>query len=115
MATPSTVFSGKFHIRVTDSEMSRESVCPTEGFLFGAKTTPDLLLACIVNRVFVSRKIIRTGKHCVAGLAGTGVDPVAAMRACLAVQQAGSHRPVRPPSPSKALGLSVAFPFVFLQ
>lgn len=65
--------------------MSGEGIRTAEGLLFGAKITSYLLLAGVVDRVFVTCEIIRSGEDSVAGLACARIDPIAAMGTSLAV------------------------------
>lgn len=66
--------------------MPRKRISTAERLLLGAEVAADLLLACVVNRILMSRKIVRAGEHRAARLAGAGVDPVATVRSGLAAQ-----------------------------
>ena len=54
--------------RMHHSQVPRERVIPAEALLLGAQRTVHLLLARIVDRVFVSREIVRSGEDGIAGL-----------------------------------------------
>lgn len=48
--------------------MPRERIVPAKALLLGAQRTMHLLLARIVNRVFMSREIVRPGEDGIARL-----------------------------------------------
>jgi len=45
-------------LRMTNTEMSGEGIIPAESFLLGAQVTANLLLARVMDRVFVAREIV---------------------------------------------------------
>ena len=65
-----------------------QSIGSAEGFLFGTQITIDLLLASIVNSIFMPSQVVRSRKYCVARFACAGVDAIAAMWSCLAANEA---------------------------
>ena len=64
----------EIHIRMTHAEMSCQSIVPAESLLLSAEMTSHLLLACIVDSVFMPREVVRSAEDGIAGLAGRGVD-----------------------------------------
>lgn len=55
---------------VNDSQMTGEGIVSAEGLLLGTQRTVDLEFPRIVNRILVSREIVRSGEDGVAGLSG---------------------------------------------
>lgn len=60
-----------------DAHVSCQCIVPAECLLLSAQMAPNLLLAIVVDRVFVSREIVATAELCVARLAGLGIDLLA--------------------------------------
>jgi len=76
----------KFNVlRMTNTEVSGESIISAEGLFFGTQVTTNLLLSCIVDCIFMSCEIVRPREDCVAGFASGGIDPFALMRPVLRV------------------------------
>lgn len=65
--------------------MSRKRIVPTKSLLLGAKMTPHLHLAVVVDRIFVSSKVVRSGEYRIAGLACTWVGALASVRTSLGI------------------------------
>lgn len=57
-----------------DAHVTCQCVIPAECLFLSAQVTPDLLLAIIVDRIFVSRKVVAAAEDRVARLAGARVD-----------------------------------------
>jgi len=76
----------KLHVRVAYPVMPGKCVCATECFLFGAEVASHLLLASVVNGVFVAGKVIWPRENSVARFASAWVDSITAMWTSLAVQ-----------------------------
>jgi len=114
-AAASPVLARELHIRVTHPVMSRQSIRPAEGLLLGAEIAAHLLLAGIVDRVFVTSEIIGPGEDCVAGLARARVDPITAMGPSLTVQETRGHAHVARTSTSQGLCLAVTLSLVLLE
>ena len=74
------MLTGEIYFRVDDAHMPRQRIVATECFLFDAKRAADFLLACVVNRIFVSGEVVRPGEDSVAGLAGSGVNALTFVR-----------------------------------
>lgn len=79
------VLSREVYLWMDDSHVSGESVIPGEGLFLGAERTPDLLLADVVDRVFVPCEIVRPREDGIAGLACRRVDTLALVRPGLRV------------------------------
>lgn len=107
------MLAGKLDVRVANPVMPRKRICSTERLLLGTHVTPDLLLASIVNRVFMSREVVGPGKDGIARLAGAGIDPFALVRSRLTVEHAIGD--CRRPYAIEGVGLSVPFALVLLQ
>lgn len=75
------------HVRMYNAHVSSKRIVTGEGLFFRTQMAPDLLLPCIVYRVFVSGKVVGSGKDRIARLARARVDTVASVRACLRVSQ----------------------------
>jgi hypothetical protein len=60
--------------RVHHSQVPCERIVPAEGLLLGAQRTVHLLLARVVDGVFVSREIVRPGEDGIARLSGRRID-----------------------------------------
>lgn len=56
--TTSALLAVKLDIRVAHPVMSSKCICTAEGLFVSAKVASDLLLARIVNRVFVAGKVV---------------------------------------------------------
>lgn len=65
--------------------MSRECVVATESLLLGTDGTMHLLLARIVDGVFMASEIVRAGEDGIAWFAGRRVDSLAFVRSSLRV------------------------------
>lgn len=76
---------------VADAEVSGKSIGAAEGLFLGTQLATHLLLARIMDRIFVARQVVRPREDGVAGLASARVDAVAAMGTSLAVEQGRSH------------------------
>jgi len=70
---------------VDHSEMSRERIVTGEGFLLGAKWAVNLLLAGVVDSIFVACEIVRPREYRVAWLSSAGINPLALVRSSLRV------------------------------
>jgi len=108
----------EFDIGVTHAIVSSECVCPAECLFVGAQVAAHLLLARIVNRIFMPCQVVGPREDGIAGLASTRVDAVAPVWAGLAVEEARRHacaNAVSPTRSAEAMGLSVAFPLVLLK
>jgi len=77
--------TAEFHFGMHHAHMSGQGVVARKRLVLSAEMTPNLLLACIVDGVFVARKVVGAREDGVAGLAGRWVDPVALVWTCLAV------------------------------
>ena len=77
--SPSSRLSWKVHIWVHDAHMSRQCIVPAECLLFCAQMAAHLLLAIVMDRVFVSREIVAAAEGGVARFTGLGIDFLALM------------------------------------
>lgn len=84
---PSTasLLAGPIHFGVHHSHVSGQCIIATEGLLFGAKMTPHLLLAGVVDGILVAGQIVGPGENRVARLASRWIDPFALVRASLRI------------------------------
>ena len=60
-----------------DAHVSCQCIVPAECLLFRAQVAAHLLLAVVVDRVFVSREIVAAAEFRVARFAGLGIDLLA--------------------------------------
>lgn len=60
-----------------DAHVSCQCIVPAECLLFRAQMAAYLLFAVIVDRVFVSRKVVAAAEVGIARLAGLGIDLLA--------------------------------------
>lgn len=70
MAASTPAFGQLDVLRMYDSQVPRERIVPAEGLLLGAQRAVHLLLACVVDGVFVSCQVVRPGENGVAWLSG---------------------------------------------
>jgi hypothetical protein len=75
----------EFDFGMHHAHVSCQGIVSRKRFVLGAEMTPDLLLACVVDGVFVAGEVVRAREDGVAGLAGRRVDAVAFVGTCLAV------------------------------
>lgn len=99
-----------------NAHVPRESVAAGEEFFFLAQCASGLLLANVVDRILVPRKIVRPRENCVARLSGPGVDALAFVRPSLrvALHELGRRHP-RSNSGSDVWRGSVHIALVLLQ
>lgn len=57
-----------------DTHVSGQCIVSAECLLFRAQMAAYLLLAVVVDRVFVAREIVAAAEICVTRLAGLGID-----------------------------------------
>lgn len=74
--------------------VSRQCIGTAKGLLLRTQVAVHFLLLGVVDRVLMPGQVVRSREDGVAGLAGAGVDAIAAVRSGLAVEQAGSHAAV---------------------
>jgi len=79
------MFAGEIDLWMDDTHVPSESVAPGECLFLLAKRTANFLLADVVDRVFVSSEIVRTGENGVARLPGRRVSPLTLVRTRLRV------------------------------
>jgi hypothetical protein len=77
MAASTPAFGQLDVLRMNDSQVPRERIVPAEGFLLGAQRAVHLLLARVVDGVFVSCQVVGPGEDCVTWLSGRRIDSLA--------------------------------------
>jgi len=70
----------KLHIRMHNPHMPSQRIIPAKSLLLTTIRTPHLR-PLSMNRILMSRQVVRPAKHRATRLPRTRVDPVAAMRA----------------------------------
>lgn len=65
--------------------MARQRIVPAESLLLGTVWTMHLLLARVVDGVFVSCQVVWAGEDCVTRLSRGWVDSLALMRTSLRI------------------------------
>lgn len=85
-ASAFAMLARELHFGMTDSIMSRECICSTEGLLLRAKVTPNLLLLRVVYCVLMPSKIVWPRENGIAGFSSTGIYPFALVRARLGAE-----------------------------
>jgi len=81
------MLSWEVNLGMDDAHMPSQSIVAAECFLFHAKRAADLLLAYVVNCVFVASEIVRPRKHRIAGLPGGRIYALALMRPLLRISR----------------------------
>ena len=103
---------------MADAVVSGEGVGTAERLVLGTQAAAYPLLARVVDRVLVAREVVWPREARATRLAGVRVQAIAAVRTCLAVDDAVARRHAGdafcPPCPV-ALRLSVPFALVLLQ
>jgi len=84
-SAPTPMLAWKVNVRVTDTEVPGQRIVAAEGLLLGAQVAAHLLLARVVDRVFVAREIVGPREDGIAGLASRRVYTLTAMRTCLRI------------------------------
>jgi len=74
VAASSSMLSGEVNLRMYNTHVPCQRIVARESLFLNAQCATDLLLACIVDRILVSGKIVRARENGVARLAGGGVD-----------------------------------------
>lgn len=84
--TTTTTSPRKLHVfRMHHSQMSGERIVSAESLLLRTEGTMHLLLARIVNRVFVPGEVVGPGEDSVTGLTGGGIYSLALVWASLGI------------------------------
>lgn len=76
----------EFHVRMAYPVMPGKSVCAAECLLFRTKVASHLLLAGVVDGIFVTCEIVGSGEDSVARLVRAWVDSITTVRTGLTVQ-----------------------------
>lgn len=79
------MLTGEIYLRMDDTHVPRQRIVAAKGLLLNAERTADLLLARVVDCIFMSGEVVRSGEYSVAGFASGGVDALALVRARLRV------------------------------
>lgn len=111
--SPTTLLAGKLNIGVAHAVMSSKGISAAKRLLISAQVAANLLLACVVNRVFVPGKVVGSREDSVAGLSSAGVDTIAAVRPSLR-HETGRHATWLPAT-VEAMCLAMSLPLVLLQ
>lgn len=77
------------HLGMHHAHVSGEGVIATEGLLLSAKMAPHLLLARVVNRIFVPSKIVGPREDRIAWFARRRIDPLTLVGTSLGIAERG--------------------------
>ena len=87
--SPASLLARPIHFGVHHTHVSGQCIIATEGLLLSAEMASHLLLARIVDRIFMSGKIVGPREDRIAWLASRRVDPLTLVRTSLRVAKRG--------------------------
>jgi len=113
---PAAVLAGEIDFRMHDAHVSGERVIPGEGLVLDTKRTANLLLAGIVNGVFMTGQVVRSRENGVARLSSCWIDALTFVGTGLGVARKEGRRRHRAANAGCGGGiLAMCLTFVPLQ
>jgi len=92
LLSSSPVLSGKVDLGMDDTHMPRQGIVARKGLFLHAQRTADLLLASVVDGVFVPGEVVWPREDGVTWLASGRIDAIALVRTSLAVASEQGRR-----------------------